>query len=319
MVYYYSNYFLLISLSSRRDNDEKFELLLECNDFMLERINSNLDEMAGIKKTPEMVLVHSEIQTKTLPQMPISGSWNENRLLASAAKIKTTKLLTARNIVRPQISFKVPIDNSNSAPFEPRIKEKPNSLKPLAILPEYGDDGEIVSYLHPYEIELTKFEPSADQLITRSPTEAATLETTPLAYIDTESQLHDMLKELRNVTEIAIDLEHHSYRTFQGITCLMQISTRSNDYIIDTLALREEMHLLNEVFTNPKVVKVFHGADSDIEWLQRDLSLYVVNMFDTHQAAKRLNLARLSLAFLLKQYCRLDVDKTFQLADWRIR
>lgn len=286
---------------------------------MLERINSNLDEMAGIKKNPEMVLVHSEIQTKTMPQMPISGSWNENRLLASAAKIKTTKLLTARNILRPQISFKVPIDNSNATPFEPRLKDKPNSVKPLAILPEYGDDGDVVSYLHPYEIELTKFEPSVEQLTNGPTTEPAALEATPLAHVDTEPQLRDMLKELRTAKEIAIDLEHHSYRTFQGITCLMQISTRSKDYIIDTLALREELHVLNEVFTDPRVLKVFHGADSDVEWLQRDLSLYVVNMFDTHQAAKRLNLARLSLAFLLKQYCRLDVDKTFQLADWRIR
>lgn len=99
----------------------------------------------------------------------------------------------------------------------------------------------------------------------------------------------------------------------------MQISTRTNDYIIDTLILREELHILNEVCTNPKIVKVFHGADSDIEWLQRDLSIYIVNMFDTHQAAKRIGLARLSLAFLLKQYCQLDVDKTFQLADWRMR
>lgn len=306
-------------MSSRRDNDEKFDLLLECNDFMLERIHSNLDEMAGIKKIPEMVLVHAEIKTKTLPQMPSSGSWNENRNLAPAAELKTHTLLTAFNILRPQISFKVPIDNSNSAPFEPRIKDKPNSLKPLAILPEYGDDGEVVSYLHPYEIELTKFEPNAEQLKASSPTEAAVLETTSLTIVDTEVQLKDMLRELREAKEIAVDLEHHFYRSFQGFTCLMQISTRSKDYIIDTLALREELHVLNEVFTDPRVVKVFHGADSDVEWLQRDLSLYIVNLFDTHQAAKRLNLARLSLAFLLKLYCNLDVDKALQLSDWRIR
>lgn len=99
----------------------------------------------------------------------------------------------------------------------------------------------------------------------------------------------------------------------------MQISTREKDYIIDTLTLREDLHILNEVFTNPDVVKIFHGADSDIEWLQRDLSLYIVNMFDSHQAAKRLGLARLSLAYLLKHYCKVEADKTFQLADWRVR
>lgn len=29
------------------------------------------------------------------------------------------------------------------------------------------------------------------------------------------------------------------------------------------------------------VDQVFHGADSDILWLQRDFHMYVVNMFDT--------------------------------------
>jgi len=36
----------------------------------------------------------------------------------------------------------------------------------------------------------------------------------------------------------------------------MQISTRNADYIIDTLQLRDKLHVLNEIFTNPAVVKV---------------------------------------------------------------
>lgn len=65
--------------------------------------------------------------------------------------------------------------------------------------------------------------------------------------------------------------------------------------------------------------QVFHGADSDIEWLQKDFGLYVVNMFDTHQAARLLNLGRHSLDHLLKLYCSVDSNKQYQLADWRIR
>ncbi|XP_075920157.1 exosome complex component 10-like isoform X4 [Petromyzon marinus] len=99
----------------------------------------------------------------------------------------------------------------------------------------------------------------------------------------------------------------------------MQISTREEDFIIDTLMLRDDLHILNEAFTNPKIVKVFHGADSDIEWLQRDLGLYVVGLFDTHPAARSLGLARNSLAHLLMHYCSLSTDKQYQLADWRIR
>jgi len=42
-------------------------------------------------------------------------------------------------------------------------------------------------------------------------------------------------------------------------------------------------------------------------------------MFDTHQAARELNLTAFSLAYLLKSYCDIDANKQFQLADWRIR
>ncbi|VDQ15162.1 unnamed protein product [Trichobilharzia regenti] len=53
---------------------------------------------------------------------------------------------------------------------------------------------------------------------------------------------------------------HHSFRSFLGITCLIQISTSDTDYVIDALALRDHLSLLNEVFTDPKIVKVrqFH-------------------------------------------------------------
>lgn len=304
----------------RRDNDEKFELLLECNDIMLERINSNIDDLAGIKKLPEDLLEQTMIQAAPPNLRLTSGSWNIRKVVETASGGGVSaKLISAKNILRPQINFKTKIDNSNNTPFEPKIKEKPNSLKPLAILPEYGDDGSIVTYLHPYEFELNKFEPKASQMCKVEPVEPKTIETTSLLYVNSEETLKELLDDIRKVKEISVDLEHHSYRTFQGITCLMQISTREKDYIVDTLTLREDLHILNEVFTNPDVVKVFHGADSDIQWLQRDLSLYIVNMFDSHQAAKRLGLARLSLAYLLKHYCKVEADKTFQLADWRVR
>lgn len=36
-------------------------------------------------------------------------------------------------------------------------------------------------------------------------------------------QLQALLSDLKCEKEIAVDLEHHSYRTFLGITCLMQV------------------------------------------------------------------------------------------------
>ena len=57
-------------------------------------------------------------------------------------------------------------------------------------------------------------------------------------------------------TSISIIFQHHSYRSYQGFTCLMQISSRTEDFLIDTVALRDELIILNNIFTNPNVVKV---------------------------------------------------------------
>jgi exosome complex exonuclease RRP6 len=57
----------------------------------------------------------------------------------------------------------------------------------------------------------------------------------------------------------------------------------------------------------------------DIVWLQRDLGLYVVGLFDTFHAAEALGYSSKSLAFLLKKFVDFDAAKKYQLADWRIR
>lgn len=60
----------------RRDKEEKFELLQECNDSMIERINSNLDELSGIKKNSETTLIPAEIKQFSIPQKyGLSTSW----------------------------------------------------------------------------------------------------------------------------------------------------------------------------------------------------------------------------------------------------
>ncbi|XP_053658113.1 exosome component 10 [Anopheles marshallii] len=299
----------------QRDPDERLEMIHDFNDNILERIHSNLDEMAGIRKTAPTVLVQSEVQVPIAPRYRLSGAWNEKQ---PREPVKAT-LITGTNVARPQVKFKVPVDNSRINPFVPKIRYKPNSMKPLAVLPEYDDFGNIVSYLHPYEFELDRFQPAKNVFERITPQEPTLLEETPLLFVDKESQLTDLMRDLKSANEIAIDLEHHSYRSYQGFTCLMQLSTRNKDYIVDALALRDDLHVLNEVFTDPKKLKVLHGSISDIEWLQRDLGLYLVNMFDTGEAARVLQFSRIGLQFLLKHYCNIDTDKTFQLADWRIR
>jgi len=99
---------------------------------------------------------------------------------------------------------------------------------------------------NPYEDEIKAFDnlvkANDDKKVgsLRIPTEATpykTLEDTPFTFVDTEELLEEMRGKLAEATEIAIDLEHHNQRTYLGVTCLMQISTREEDFIVDTLVL----------------------------------------------------------------------------------
>ena len=136
-----------------------------------------------------------------------------------------------------------------------------------------------------------------------------------------ESDLAAYARSLRDEVAIAVDLEHHDYRSFQGFTCLMQISSRRGDVLVDTMALRDVIGKhLGSIFADPRVVKVMHGARADVGWLQKDFGIFIVGLFDTGEAARVLGLPGCSLAFLLKHYVGLDdVDKQWQLADWRTR
>ncbi|GAX83766.1 hypothetical protein CEUSTIGMA_g11191.t1 [Chlamydomonas eustigma] len=213
----------------------------------------------------------------------------------------------AVGLARPQDSFRIQVDNSNT-PFRlPRI---------LSSSSHHIQSAEV----HPLEQKLNNLHYKDWQLQAKDSIPPRCLEETPLTFVDTVSSLKQMVLELEGCAHIAIDLENHSFRSFQGFTCLMQLSSRERDYVIDTLALRDELgNGLAELFEDPDVVKVLHGADRDIEWLQRDFGLYVVNMFDTGQAARVLSLSSFSLAFLLEHFCGFKADKRYQLADWRVR
>lgn len=76
-------------------------------------------------------------------------------------------------------------------------------------------------------------------------------------FVDTFDNVMAMLAELKTAKEIAVDLEHHDARSYTGLVSLMQISTRQKNWIIDTLKpWRQDLQVLNEVFTDPKIIKV---------------------------------------------------------------
>lgn len=284
---------------------DQFDMIREGNDAFLERINSDIDEASGLKKNSDAELLDPVVKKVQGPAI-------------NATSGKNVVLLASRNVQKPQMFFPEKVNNSAKEPFIPIIKEKPNSMKPLSILICLDSNGREF-YSHPYEYELQHWTPGTSQLQPVDPVLPKPMEQTPLVMVDTEQELQNLVKDLSTCTEFAVDLEHHSFRSYLGFTCLIQISTRDNDYIVDPLKLRGKLTILNEVFTNPRITKVLHGGDYDILWLQRDCGVYVVNLFDTHQAAVVLEYPHRSLAALLSRFCHIEANKVYQRADWRIR
>lgn len=178
----------------------------------------------------------------------------------------------------------------------------------------------MLRYQHPYETEIQTSGHPPSLYSRTEPIPSKPFESTSATYVDTLQGVQEMLSELKGAREIAVDLEHHDNRSYVGIVSLMQLSTREKDWIVDTLKpWREDLQVLNEVFADPNIVKVLHGAFMDIVWLQRDLGLYVVGLFDTFHAAATLNYPKRSLAYLLQRFVNFNAQKQFQLADWRLR
>ncbi|KAL0960894.1 hypothetical protein HGRIS_005903 [Hohenbuehelia grisea] len=295
---------------ARLENQDDFVdsfggLVVDVVDQLFERTDSCLDEHLGRKKAPAI-----EINPRVEPKSKSTTRGQLDPGLQHAYALK-----------KPQLRFSRKPDNSEQ-PWYPTLSHKFNAQIPLG---HAYRDSDAMHYdnppptTHPYQYEITHTTYPSRMFTTLSPIEPKPFDDTPLNWVATPADFNAMLEKLRNAQEIAVDLEHHNYRTYGGFVCLMQLSTREEDWIVDTLMLREELTELNEVFTDPKIVKVFHGAESDIIWLQQDFNLYIVNLFDTYHASKILEFPRHGLANLLEMYCDFTPDKQYQLADWRIR
>jgi len=108
---------------------------------------------------------------------------------------------------RPQDAFTQPVDNSNT-PFVPHPPRRSDAAAAAAAAAASDDGG----HAHPYAAELEALSYEPWQLEAAEPTPAGDLDSTPVTWVDTPAALQAMVEVLRGAKEVAVDLEHHSYR-----------------------------------------------------------------------------------------------------------
>ncbi|XP_016500633.2 protein RRP6-like 2 [Nicotiana tabacum] len=293
------------------DEEETGDWLVNINDDVFEKLASSLDnfrllrekeEESGVKNMEDGFQLVSRKKTRKVEHNSNVSSVEKEKGVKVATKVKPKIPFHIPSIPRPQDEYKIIVNNKNQ-PFQ-------------HVWLQRTDDGS--RFMHPLE----KFAPSdfVESAGIIEPVKPPPLEITPFKFVEEVKDLKQLAAKLRAVDEFAVDLEHNQYRSFQGLTCLMQISTRTEDFVVDTLKLR--VHIgpyLRDVFKDHMKKKVMHGADRDIVWLQRDFGIYVCNMFDTGQASRVLKLERNSLEYLLQHFCGVTANKEYQNADWRLR
>lgn len=138
----------------------------------------------------------------------------------------------------------------------------------------------------------------------------------PAVYIDHDTPFQRLIQRLADEPLIAIDTESNSLYAYRERVCLVQISTRTADYIVDPLRVAD-LSPLGPLLANPSIEKVFHAAEYDLLCLKRDYGFVVHNLFDTMVAARILGRKLVGLHNLLADYCGVEqVDKSHQRDDW---
>ena len=137
-------------------------------------------------------------------------------------------------------------------------------------------------------------------------------------WVDTNRELCRIGVNLEKEPAVGVDLEADSMFHYKERVCLLQISTPSQNILVDPLALKD-ISPLNPIFADPRIRKVIHGSDYDIRSLKRDFGIEVNSLFDTHIAARFLGYGETGLANLLKDKFGLNIEKKYQKKDWSKR
>lgn len=135
-------------------------------------------------------------------------------------------------------------------------------------------------------------------------------------WIDQQSEFEDLIHQLLDVGEVALDTEFHRERTYYPKLALLQLGWKDGVALIDPLKV--DLRPLAEVFDQDSTF-VIHAGTQDLEILQRIVGTVPNTIFDTQIAAGFIGFSNPSLALLSERLLGLNLPKGDRLTDWTKR
>lgn len=151
-----------------------------------------------------------------------------------------------------------------------------------------------------------------ERLNSLTPPSSATFE-----YVDNPAALGELVKKVKTSERVALDTEANSlYEYFQKV-CLIQLTIRENNYILDPLAPLDVGPFLDVIAGKPLI---FHAGDYDLRMLRKTYGFSPRReVFDTMIAAQLLGCERLGLVTVAEDYLNVSLTKTGQKSNWARR
>ena len=137
--------------------------------------------------------------------------------------------------------------------------------------------------------------------------------------INTNLQLENYLKVIKDESKLAIDTEFKRIDTYYPELCLIQIATSNSIECIDVLAIKDLEPLFKKLY-DKKTSWIVHSARQDIEALFFLSKRVPFAIFDTQIAASLLNFPlQISYQLLTELIQKVSLEKKHTRFDWTIR
>jgi len=134
--------------------------------------------------------------------------------------------------------------------------------------------------------------------------------------IDNQADLRKLIPRVRAAEWVAVDTEADSLHAYPEKLCLIQISIKGADFLVDPLVDLDITPLFDALQRHEVI---FHAADYDLRLLQRHHGFRPSTVFDTMLAARLVGLTQFGLGHLVDSLLGVKLDKAPQRANWAIR
>jgi len=140
---------------------------------------------------------------------------------------------------------------------------------------------------------------------------------TAYVYVDSAARLCEMVAWMAPAARLALDMEADSLYHYYEKVCLMQVTVRGRNFVVDPL-VKLDLGPLVEALADRTLL--LHGADYDLRMLSSSFGFRPsAGVIDTMMAARLMGIEKFGLSSLVERFFGRSRSKSGQQSDWSRR